>query len=192
MTRISIVADTLSRARQLAELLAEDERLDILDVRTHPAHSVDIRTEVLVALALPATALSQFQVPVVFVSDGNPAFRRNVRAILAPDASASEITAAIHAAANDFTVLTAEQMVRLIPAAMNRNADNSLLEGLTSRELQVLRMMANGDGNKEIAVALAISEHTVKYHVAQILGKLAAGSRTEAVSIGIRRGLIPV
>lgn len=51
-------------------------------------------------------------------------------------------------------------------------------------------MLASGLGNKEIAAKLAISEHTVKFHVASILGKLGATSRTEAVSLGIRRGLI--
>jgi len=51
-------------------------------------------------------------------------------------------------------------------------------------------MLASGLANKEIAARLAISEHTVKFHVASILGKLGAGSRTEAVSLGIRRGLI--
>jgi DNA-binding CsgD family transcriptional regulator len=54
----------------------------------------------------------------------------------------------------------------------------------------VLRLVAEGDANKEIAWKLGISEHTAKFHVASILGKLNAGSRTEAVTIGIRRGLV--
>jgi DNA-binding NarL/FixJ family response regulator len=63
---------------------------------------------------------------------------------------------------------------------------------LTSRELEVLRMLAEGAANKNIAWQLKISEHTVKFHVAQILAKLNAGTRTEAVTIGIRTGLIMV
>ena len=51
-------------------------------------------------------------------------------------------------------------------------------------------MLAAGLSNKEIAARLNISDHTVKFHVASILGKLGAGSRTEAVSLGIRRGLV--
>jgi DNA-binding NarL/FixJ family response regulator len=51
-------------------------------------------------------------------------------------------------------------------------------------------MLAGGLGNKQIASRLSISEHTVKFHVASILGKLQASSRTEAVSIGIRQGLV--
>jgi DNA-binding CsgD family transcriptional regulator len=54
----------------------------------------------------------------------------------------------------------------------------------------VLRLLASGLGNKEIAAKLKISEHTAKFHVASILGKLGAGSRAEAVSIGMRNGLI--
>ena len=51
-------------------------------------------------------------------------------------------------------------------------------------------MLASGLPNKEIAAKLAISEHTVKFHVASIMGKLGAASRTEAVALGIRRGLV--
>ena len=65
-----------------------------------------------------------------------------------------------------------------------------LTESLTARESEVLQMLASGLANKEIATRLAIFEHTVKFHVASILGKLGAGSRTEAVSIGIRSGLV--
>jgi DNA-binding NarL/FixJ family response regulator len=61
---------------------------------------------------------------------------------------------------------------------------------LTARELEVLRMMAEGAPNKIIAWRLGISEHTVKFHVASILSRLGASSRTEAVTIGIRRGLV--
>ena len=59
-----------------------------------------------------------------------------------------------------------------------------------TRENEVLQMLASGFANKTIAARLKISEHTVKFHVASILGKLGAGSRTEAVSLGIRRGLV--
>jgi len=62
--------------------------------------------------------------------------------------------------------------------------------GLTPRELEVLRMMAEGAANKNIAWKLGISEHTAKFHVASILTKLNASTRTEAVTMGIRRGLI--
>jgi DNA-binding CsgD family transcriptional regulator len=65
-------------------------------------------------------------------------------------------------------------------------------ETLTPRETEVLRMLAEGAGNKQIARRLGISEHTVKFHVGSILAKLNAASRTEAVTLGVRRGLIPL
>jgi DNA-binding CsgD family transcriptional regulator len=63
---------------------------------------------------------------------------------------------------------------------------------LTRRELSVLRLVAHGLGNKEIASELGISRHTVKYHLASLLAKLGVHSRTEAVTIGLRKGLVPL
>ena len=64
------------------------------------------------------------------------------------------------------------------------------VDELTAREQEVLQLVALGLANKAIARELAISEHTVKFHVAAILAKLGAGSRTEAVHLGARRGLV--
>ena len=63
---------------------------------------------------------------------------------------------------------------------------------LTRRELSVLRLVAQGLSNKEIASELGISTHTVKYHLASLLAKLGVHSRTEAVTIGLRKGLVPL
>jgi DNA-binding NarL/FixJ family response regulator len=65
-------------------------------------------------------------------------------------------------------------------------------EALTRRELSVLRLVAHGLGNKEIASELGISTHTVKYHLASLLAKLGVHSRTEAVTLGLRKGLVPL
>ena len=58
------------------------------------------------------------------------------------------------------------------------------------RQSEVLRMLADGLSNKEVAWQLQISEHTVKYHLSSVFGKLGAGSRTEAVMLGIQHGII--
>jgi len=63
---------------------------------------------------------------------------------------------------------------------------------VTEREVAVLQLLAHGESNKEIAAQLSISEHTVKSHVANILAKLEARDRTEAVTKAIQRGLIQV
>jgi len=114
------------------------------------------------------------------------ALRSGVRAVLSRHSSASQIVAAIEAAAAGFVVLQPGDLDGLLinpqPA--------SLAEPLTPREVEVLGMLAEGQSNKSIAHRLGISEHTVKFHVTSIMGKLHAGSRTEAVTQGIRQGLI--
>ncbi len=65
-----------------------------------------------------------------------------------------------------------------------------LAAALTPREVEVLRLLADGASNKIIAHKLGISDHTVKFHVTSILSKLNAGTRTEAVTLGVRLGLV--
>ena len=115
----------------------------------------------------------------------------SIRAWLPINSSSSELAAAIVAAANEMVLLTQSQASEWL-GPRSAHAKGVGIEALTPRELQVLRMLADGLGNKEIAGQLNISDHTAKFHVAQILAKLRASSRTEAVSIGIRRGLVPI
>jgi DNA-binding NarL/FixJ family response regulator len=117
------------------------------------------------------------------------AMRLGVRALLSRDASAAEILAAVEAAATGMALVDPRELETLLGS---NTAAPVLSEThtLTARELDVLRMMAEGAANKAIAWKLGISDHTVKFHVASILGKLNAGSRTEAVTIGVRKGLI--
>ena len=119
-----------------------------------------------------------------------------VRAVLPNDISSDQLVAALEAVASGLLVLHPTQALTPVntdgfPASPARSAGlEELAEALTPRENEVLQMLAGGLGNKAIAAKLAISEHTVKFHVASILGKLGAASRTEAVTLGIRRGLI--
>lgn len=124
------------------------------------------------------------------------ALREGVRGVLPNDVSPEQLAAALQASASGLLVLHPTQAAAQINAngfasSPTRSRElNELAEPLTPRESEVLQMLASGLGNKEIASKLAISEHTVKFHVASILGKLGAATRTEAVSIGIRRGLV--
>jgi DNA-binding NarL/FixJ family response regulator len=68
--------------------------------------------------------------------------------------------------------------------------EHSVDDQLTQREVEVLRQIAAGNANKEIAAQLSISEETVKTHIGRILSKLGARDRTHAVMIGIKRGII--
>lgn len=79
-----------------------------------------------------------------------------------------------------------------LEADLVESVDNAFSEHLTGREIEVLRLVANGRSNKQIASLLQISEHTAKFHVSSVLAKLGAISRTEAVSLGIIRGLVAI
>ena len=135
---------------------------------------------------LPIVLLTNESQPVWTVE----ALRLGVRAMLSRDASQAEILAAVEAAANGLAVLDPRELDALLSSAIPAQAAAAETSALTARELEVLRMMADGASNKIIAWKLGISEHTVKFHVASILAKLAAGTRTEAVTIAIRRGLV--
>jgi DNA-binding NarL/FixJ family response regulator len=119
------------------------------------------------------------------------ALRAGVRAVLPGDMSPDQIVAGLEAAAAGLIVLHPAEFDVMFPAAEPASSPLAeLIEPLTPRESEVLQMLASGLANKQIATRLAISEHTVKFHVASILGKLGAASRTEAVTLGIRRGLV--
>jgi DNA-binding NarL/FixJ family response regulator len=136
-------------------------------------------------------------VSVVILGDGMTpaasadALRAGIRAALPGDISPDQLVAALHAVASGLLVLHPSHANQGLPAGSSSPpALDELAESLTRRELEVLQMLAAGLSNKEIAARLNISDHTVKFHVASILGKLGAGSRTEAVALGIRRGLV--
>lgn len=135
--------------------------------------------------------------PVIVLAQKTPpgwtseALRAGVRAVLPSEISAGQLRAVLEAAAAGLVVFQASELNAILPAPAGFSSPTrELPEPLTPRERGVLQMISAGLGNKEIAARLSISEHTVKFHVAAILGKLGASTRTEAVSIGIRHGLI--
>ena len=166
------------------------------------ARRLDDRPAVVV-LALPpdATAralealrgVASVEAVVLLSSDPAGAFtaqarRLVVRAVLRDDATAEELEGAISA--------VRAGLIALHPDALKASAEARATEprgaaaSLTPRELEILEMMAEGMSNRTIAARLGISSQTVKFHVASILAKLGAGSRTEAVTFGVRHGLI--
>lgn len=117
--------------------------------------------------------------------DGLQALRAGARAILGSGAGAAKIAAAVSGAFHGLAVL---------PAGAVRGPDAlSTLETpepLTPREIEILGLLAAGDSNKTIAARLYISVHTVKFHISSILTKLGVSSRTEAVALGLRLGIV--
>ena len=120
--------------------------------------------------------------------------RSGVRAILSRESDPDDVLSAIYAAYDGLVLLstpTAESLAAVY-GDQPLEVEDELSEEITSRETDVLRMLAEGLVNKDIAARLGISEHTVKFHISSILDKLGASTRTEAVTLGIRRGLIPI
>ena len=107
--------------------------------------------------------------------------------VISPDASPEELSAAIVAVVQGLVVLTRTLTGRLL---RGQEAVEQPAEPLTVREREVLGLLGWGLSNKMIARDLRISEHTVKFHVSSIYAKLGAASRTEAVRLGARFGLI--
>jgi DNA-binding NarL/FixJ family response regulator len=118
------------------------------------------------------------------------ALRDGVRAILPRSASGAEIVAAMESVAAGLVVLHRDYVPLVIPGNETRELPPAPQQPLTPREMEVLRMLSDGHGNKTIAWKMSISEHTVKFHVASIFSKLNVSTRTEAVTIGVRLGLI--
>jgi DNA-binding NarL/FixJ family response regulator len=121
------------------------------------------------------------------------ALRAGARGVLPAAATGGEIVAAVEAAAAGVAVVHPDLVASLVGApvlAARAAAAAAPAQALTPRELQVLGLLAEGLGNKQIAGRLRISEHTVKFHVAAVFEKLGAGTRAEAVAIGARRGVV--
>jgi NarL family two-component system response regulator YdfI len=120
--------------------------------------------------------------------------RIGVRAILSRESDPDNVLSAIYAVYDGLVLLstaTAESLAAVY-GDQPLEVEDEVSEEITSRETDVLRMLAEGLVNKGIAARLGISEHTVKFHISSILDKLGASTRTEAVTLGIRRGLIPI
>jgi DNA-binding NarL/FixJ family response regulator len=110
------------------------------------------------------------------------ALRNGAMAYLTKDSSGQELVSAIQ---------TVHQGVRYLPRAVrDRLAERIPLTDLTPREQQVLRLVAGGNSNKEIAAALQIAEKTVRIHVSSLLDKMGARDRTQAAIYAIQRGFV--
>ncbi len=120
------------------------------------------------------------------------ALRSGVRGILSNSSTGEQVIAAVRAVAHGLVILHPEELRIALPDRRSGAVRETLQEPLTPRETDVLRHIADGLSNKEIADRLAISEHTVKFHVASIMSKLDATSRTEAVTAAIRLGLLMI
>ena len=137
------------------------------------------------------TNIAQCGAPaLLLVSDAsqvNEALAAGARGGISRDSTPRQIHAALRAIAEGLRVIDGDATLRPLS---ERTADAELVEPLTARELEVLRLLSAGMTNKEIASRLGITEHTIKFHVNAILGKLDAETRTEAVVHAARLGIV--
>jgi DNA-binding NarL/FixJ family response regulator len=183
------ILSSVASVAELEDRLAEDLPAGIVVAAGDPAQLAATEEQ------LAASDLFHGLPVVVFMEVDEPSFdasaaiRMGARAVLSAEFSRGQVLAALEAVSQGFVVTT--PLANPVPSAAPPQVElPALLEPLTARELEVLRLLALGLANKQIAARLNISDHTVKFHVAAILGKLGASSRTEAVAIGIRTGLV--
>jgi len=209
-TRVLIAAASAVRRAELERIVQEDSSLLFAGSVAHlPAlaqRAMNSRPDIAVVdlaeadtqFASVSIALQQVGTAVVALVD-DPArnwtrqvLRSGVLGVLPRNSAAAEIHSAIHAASRGLLLLEPDLIRGFLTTSSQRAADMDfdLVEELTEREIEVLRMLAEGFANKEIASRLGISDHTVKFHISSILAKLGASSRTEAVTVGVRKGLI--
>lgn len=199
-----IAADSLARAG-LAALIGAQPQLTIvgqvapgddlrrsLEVFRPEAVLWDLGWEASPALDALA-AFAETAPPLLALISGEAAagavWAGGVRGLLRRTLDGEQLAAAVRAVVLGLAVVDPDFALSLRPP-LGDSAQENLFEELTPRELDVLAGMADGLSNKLIARQLEISEHTVKYHVNAILGKLNAQSRTEAVVRATRAGLI--
>ncbi len=209
-TRVLVIAASAMIRAGLEALVREDSRFQLTSSVSNTSrvpHSYEATSGNTADVVLAESDLESVArvittaagAPIILITDevSRADLRRllhsGVRAVLGHEAAQHEILAAVEAVSAGLTALAPEQMDLLLPA--DRDNDESepwLHEALTARESEVLAMLAEGASNKEIAARLNISEHTAKFHVSSILAKFGATTRTEAVSRGVRQGLIVI
>jgi two-component system nitrate/nitrite response regulator NarL len=140
------------------------------------------------------SSLADMEIPVVALIPDNAhaaeVWAAGARGLLLRHVDIASLVTALTAAAQGLAVLD-PSLAPVAPPTRERRIE-PFIETLTPRERQVLQLLAEGLPNKAIARHLNISEHTVKFHVNAILGKLGAQNRTEAVTRGVQLGLIPI
>ena len=200
MIHVTIVSPNHALRVGLREMLAGHPSIRVVGeaARLADVNGKETEVAVLASVSSSSRGIGQVDFGILFLTDDVDSIRRmltsNLHAwgVLSLEAGAGELAAGIVAVAEGLWVgepALVEGLMRL-PKGGEGLGDESLPEPLTAREKEVLHKMAEGLANKQIALELRISEHTVKFHLSALYAKLGAASRTEAVKRGIELGLI--
>jgi len=209
--RIGVIAPNLALRAGIRALLSGAANPSVFEVVYEAASAAEFAQEappvevlVIAAEAISAASLEralpddEARLAILLLSDdgeqGQALLELPLRGwgILPLDTSAEELQAALQAVNEGLVVGTQRLFATALsrPQLVGGREADPLDEPLTERESQVLQLLAHGLANKQIALALSISEHTVKFHVSSIYAKLRASNRTEAVRAGVQRGLV--
>jgi DNA-binding NarL/FixJ family response regulator len=184
---IVIAGEAEDGAETIDRVPASEVDVLLLDVRMPKKSGVDVLRELSAIDALPPTlVLTTFDDTAVVLD----AIRSGARGFLLKDISYQQLMNAIRAIAAGGTVFQPAITQRLLRATSPIADDAMPIEALTARELEVVRLMAGGYSNKEIAHALGTAEGTIKNQVSSILAKFGVRDRTRAVLKALEAGLL--
>ncbi len=201
MIKVTIVSPNHSMRVGLREMLSDQREIRVIGETTDLQNIDERETEVLVLASVSSAFLADLNTDsfgLLLLTDDLGQARAlldlNARTwgVVSAGAGVDEIVAAVHAVGEGLWV-GAPGLVKTLMRPQRRGDDpgeESVIESLTAREKEVLQLMAEGLANKQIAMRLSISEHTVKFHLSSLYGKLSVASRTEAVRRGLGLGLI--
>ncbi len=215
LIQVAIVAPAQAIRAGLRSLLSADDRINVVSEAAITAALAELQhnPDVLIVAGSQGLGDGEFferlaeqgeSLPAVLLLSDHPEdllpwthYPLAAWGLLSLDASPEELTSAIHALYQGLLVGAPHLLEPLLRRGIAERTplssleiDQAPVEQLTARELEVLQRLAQGLANKQIAAALNISEHTVKFHVSSIYSKLGAANRTEAVRTGVRLGLI--
>jgi len=187
---ISVVGEAADGAETIEKVLAVSVDVLLLDIRMPCRDGIEVLRVLSKREALPATLILTTFDDSDVVLDG---IRAGARGFLLKDVSYQQLLAAIRAVAGGATVFQPAVTERLLRAGSAvRIEAEAPREQLTAREAEVVRLMAGGYSNREIARALGTAEGTIKNHVSSILAKFGARDRTRAVLKALETGLLRV
>jgi DNA-binding NarL/FixJ family response regulator len=185
---ISVVGEAADGAEAVAAMLSTPVDVLLLDIRMPGKDGIDVLRSLSAGAALPPTLILTTFDDSDVVLDG---IRAGARGFLLKDVSYQQLVAAIRAVASGATVFQPAVTERLLRAGRTVRIDTDApREQLTGREAEVVRLMAGGYSNREIAEALGTAEGTVKNHVSSILAKFGVRDRTRAVLKALETGLL--
>ena len=200
MIRVTIVSPNPALRIGLREMLSRQSDIKVVGETVDLASVNQNETEVAVLASVSSVRLleSKPAFAILFLTDDIQSVRSMLNSssqawgVLSSDTTEDELVAAVRAVGEGLWVGAPALVGDLLRTSGRResSSDDSPIEPLTAREMEVIQLMAQGLANKQIALRLDISEHTVKFHLSSLYAKLGISSRTEAVKRGIELGLI--